>query len=123
MKSFLILGTDMMKNQKNTATYLQMYLPIILRDEAYLKSFCEYLLIKYDFKIDEVHLRRKLCSYWKNSFRDDSLNLAQRLVRGEYTRKGKEKWIWVGGVEIASITYEIIGCVKNIDNKCPYDII
>jgi len=112
-KMCLILGTKRMNNQKNTATYLQKYLPMVLRDEAHFKSFCEYLLIKYDFKVDEVYLRRKLYSSWKNSFRDDSLNLAQRLVRGKYTREGKEKWIWLGSVEIASITYEII-CFSKI---------
>ena len=94
---------------------LQQYVPTILENDAHFKQFSTYILDQYYFKVNEDHLRKKLHTFLKESYRTDSVSLAQRLIRGEYTDDDKDKanWIWFSSQKIGLIAQNI---VRNIPN-------
>jgi len=99
-----------------TRDMLQKYIPTILENDAYFEKFVFYLLDQYNFKVDVVHLRKKLGIYLEESYRTDSVALAQRLIRGEFMGEDKVHWIWLSSKEIAFITKNTVSSILTNDN-------
>jgi len=99
---------------------LQQYIPTILETDIYFKQFAEQILNQYHFKINEDHFRKKLHIYLKESYRVDSVALAQRLIRGKYIDddKDKENWIWLSSQKIGLIAKSI---ARNISKEKKYE--
>ena len=89
---------------------LQQYIPTILETDIYFKQFADHILGQYHFKVNEDHLRKKLHIYLEESYRTDSVGLAQRLIRGEYIDddRDKENWIWLSSQKIGFIAQNIV---------------
>ena len=89
---------------------LQKYIPEILENNVYFKSYVAYFLNQYNFEVNEEHLRKKLSIYLKESHRTDSIALAQRLIRGKYkpSKIDKVDWIWLSSKDIGLIAKKII---------------
>jgi len=94
----------------STKNILQQYIPTILEDDLLFKQFAAYILEQYHFTADENHLRRKLHIFLKESYRTDSVALAQRLIRGEYNGDNRDKahWIWLSSQKIGFIAQSIV---------------
>ena len=103
-------------NNESIKKILQKYIPEILENHVYFKSYVVYLLNQYSFEVNEEHLRKKLNIYLKESHRTDTIALVQRLIRGEYKPydKNKVSWIWLSSKDIGLIAKEIIerSCTK-----------
>ncbi len=94
----------------STRNILQQYIPKILEDDVLFKQFAAYILEQYHFTADEDHLRKKLHIFLKESYRTDSVALAQRLIRGKYIDDDRDKanWIWLSSQEIGLIAQNIV---------------
>ena len=97
-------------NNESIKKILQKYIPEILENHVYFKSYVVCLLNQYSFEVNEEHLRKKLNIYLKESHRTDTIALAQRLIRGEYKPHDKDKvgWIWFSGEDVALIAQTIV---------------
>lgn len=97
-------------NEEYIISLLQKYIPLILENQTYFKNYVDYLLKKCNFEVNEEHLRKKLNIYLKNSFRNDPVRLAQRLIRGEYQSDDspKENWIWLSSKDIGMIAHDVV---------------
>ena len=94
----------------STKNILQQYIPAILEDDALFKQFATYILEQYYFTANEDHLRKKLHIFVKESYRTDSVALAQRLIKGENLDGDRDKvnWIWLCSQKIAFIVQYIV---------------
>jgi len=90
-----------MKNEEKAIKSLQKCIPMVLNNELYFRRCVSYFLEEHNFIVNQEHLRKKMMRYFEESFRTDSLRLAQRLIRGQSTENGEESWIWIGGVDMA----------------------
>ncbi len=90
-----------------TIQLLQQYIPIILREQQYFDKLVINIKTKYHFSVDEESLRKKLTKYLEASYRDDSVNMAQRLIHGHCLEgfEREEDWIWFGGREIGKLVH------------------
>ena len=97
-------------NDVSPRDMLQQYIPTILKTDIYFKQFADHILDQYHFKVNEDHLRKKLHIYLKESYRADSVALAQRLIRGEYIGDDRDKvnWIWLSSQKIGFIAQNIV---------------
>ena len=97
-------------NDLSIRRMLQTYIPKVLENDVYFRSYVVYLLNQYSFAVNEEHLRKKLNIYLKESHRTDPVALAQRLIRGEYKPYDKDKvnWIWLNSKEIGLIAHKIL---------------
>lgn len=95
---------------------LQKYIPMILENDLYFKSFSAYIFSQYTFEVNIEHLRKKLNVYLKESFRDDVVVQAQRLIRGEYEPLDNDKitWIWVSSKDVGLMAQEAVERNDNI---------
>ena len=101
-----------MKNEEKAIKSLQKCIPIVLNNELYFQRCVSYFLEQHDFIVNQEDFRKKLMRYFEESFRTDSLRLAQRLIRGQSTENGEESWIWIGGADMALIVVESIRSIS-----------
>ena len=89
---------------------LQKYIPIILENDVYFKSFSAHIFSKYSFEMNIEHLRKKLNIYLEESLRTDFVAQAQRLIRGEYEPLDNDKitWIWLSSKDVGLIAKNIV---------------
>ena len=97
-------------NDISSRDMLQQYIPTILKTDIYFKEFSNHILNQYHFKVNKDHLRKKLHIYLEESWRTDSVGLAQRLIRGKYIddERDKENWIWLSSQKIGFIAQNIV---------------
>lgn len=101
---------NMNSKEEQLIISLQQYIPLILENKIYFKNYVDILLKQYNFSVDEEHLRKKLNIFFKNSFRDEPIWLAQQLIRGKYQPNDskKETWFWLSCENIESIANHVI---------------
>ncbi len=89
---------------------LQKYIPMILENDVYFKSFSAHIFSQYSFEVNAEHLRKKLNIYLKESFRTDAVAQAQRLIKGEYKPFDNDKitWIWLSSKDMGSIAQNVV---------------
>ena len=97
-------------NDVSLRDVLQQNIPTILETNIYFKQFSDQIVNQYHFKVNEDHLRKKLHIYLKESYRTDSVALAQRLIRGEYIGVDRDQvnWIWLSSQKIGAIAQNIV---------------
>jgi hypothetical protein len=92
------------RTDEETVALLQQNIPRILNSRKYFDAYAEKIAELYHFIVDKEHLRKKLKLFLQESYRKDSVRLAQRLIRGKFTVLNDEKWLWLGGRAIASLS-------------------
>jgi len=103
-----------MNTNKQTVHLLQKHLPTVLQSRLYFYKMVILIQSKYHFQVDETNLQKKLEKYLEASYRDDSIKISQRLIRGKYDTgyRKDDKWIWIGSQEIAVLAQEAVENTK-----------
>jgi len=104
------IANELVMNDASISNILQKYIPVILKNDLYVRKFSAHIFTQYNFEVNAEHLRKKLNIYLKESFRTNAITQAQRLIKGEYRlfNSDKKTWIWLSSKDVGLIAQKIV---------------